>query len=114
MRGALFENWVVTEALKARLHLGLFEASYFLRDRKGFEIDLLTDVGDRWIATEIKSGQTVAGDFFSNLEKLMKARDPAFSDRKLECRVIYGGSQSQQRRQVAVVPWSDVRNLAWW
>ena len=65
----------MTEVLKARLHRGLHGASHFLRDRNGVEVDLLVDVGSRWIATEINSGQTVVGDFFTNLERrLLPAR----------------------------------------
>ena len=113
LRGALFENWVVTEALKARLHRGLHGASYFLRDRKGFEIDLLVNAGDRWIATEIKSGQTIAGDYFANLERLTSQQPDLFAGRRLESRVVYGGDHRQQRREIAVVPWSEVKDLAW-
>jgi predicted AAA+ superfamily ATPase len=113
LRGALFENWVVSEVLKARLHRGLHGACYFLRDRKGFEVDLFLDVGDRLIATEIKSGQTVAGDFFTNLEKLMRWQPTVLDDRSLEARVVYGGSQRQQRRTVDVIPWNEIKDLTW-
>ena len=114
LRGALFENWVVTEVLKARLHRGLHGASFFLRDRKGFEVDLLLDVGDRLLAAEIKSGQTVAGDFFTNLERLMRWRPGLFGDRRIDARVVYGGTQRQQRREVDVVPWNEIKDLVWW
>lgn len=113
LRGALFENWVVSEVLKARLHRGLHGACYFLRDRKGFEVDLFLDVGDRLIATEIKSGQTVAGDFFANLERLMRWQPTVFGDRSIEARVVYGGSQHQRRRTVDVVPWNEIKDLSW-
>ena len=114
LRGALFENWVVTEVLKARFHRGLPGACHFLRDRKGFEVDLLLDTVDRLIATEVKSGQTVAGDFFSNLERLTKRSAHLFDNRSIEARVVYGGTQRQQRRHVDVVPWSEIKDLDWW
>lgn len=114
LRGALFENWVVTEVLKARIHRGLAGASFFLRDRKGFEVDLFLDAGNRLLATEIKSGQTVAGDFFTNLEKLEAWRPGLFDERSLDLRVVYGGSQRQRRRQVDVIPWDEMNDVAWW
>jgi hypothetical protein len=39
------------------------------RDRKGLEVDLLIDQGDRVSAVEIKSSRTLAGDFFEPLAK---------------------------------------------
>jgi predicted AAA+ superfamily ATPase len=114
LRGPLFENWVVTEVLKARLHRGLDGSCHFLRDRKGFEVDLLLDVGDRLIASEIKSGQTVAGDFFTSLEKLLSWRARLFGDRSIDARVVYGGPQRQRRRKVDVVPWNEIQYLTWW
>lgn len=114
LRGALFENWVVTEVIKARLHRGLSGAAYFIRDRKGFEIDLLLDAGDRFVATEIKSGQTVAGDYFANLERLIGAEPPKLSGRPVTTRVVFGGECRQRRRETEVVPWSEVKDLVWW
>jgi hypothetical protein len=114
LRGALFENWVVTEVIKARLHRGLGQGAHFLRDRKGFEIDLLLDLGDRLIAVEAKSGQTVAGDFFANLERLPAELPDALAQRTLEARVIFGGTAPQRRREILVVPWSEVKDLSWW
>lgn len=114
LRGALFENWVVTEVLKARLHRGLPGRAYFLRDQKGFEIDLLLDLGDRFIAVETKSGQTVAGDFFANLQRLTAELPGAFAQRSLEARVVYGGDTPQRRREIDVVPWHQIKDRPWW
>lgn len=114
LRGALFENWVVGEVLKARLHRGLPPRGFFLRDRKGFEIDLLVDLGDRLIATEIKSGRTVAGDFFANLERLVRSPPEGLDGRDIEARVVYGGTTRQRRRGTAVLPWNEAAHTTWW
>jgi len=114
LRGALFENWVVAEVLKARLHRGHLRGGFFLRDRKGFEIDLLHDIGAGLIATEIKSGQTVAGDFFAHLEQLQEKLPRRYAERGFEARVVYGGSDRQRRRETDVIPWNHVTDLAWW
>lgn len=114
LRGALFENWVVSEVQKARLNRGYHGAGFFLRNSKGFEIDLLLDIGARFIASEIKSGQTVAGDFFTHLEQLEEMLPRTQVTRDFEARVVYGGSARQRRREIDVVPWNQVKDLSWW
>jgi hypothetical protein len=114
LRGALFENWVVTEVLKARVHRGLPGANHFLRDRKGFEVDLMIEAGDRVIATEIKSGQTVAPDYFANLRKLMTWHPHFLAERDIESRVVFGGNRGQRRGDIAVIPWNEVKDHTWW
>ena len=64
LRGALFENLVVAEALKHRFNRGRdFNLSFF-RDSRGLECDLLYETGRGIHAIEIKSGATVASDYF--------------------------------------------------
>ena len=41
MRGALFENWAITELLKQRFNRALVSNLYFWRDNSGNEIDVL-------------------------------------------------------------------------
>jgi predicted AAA+ superfamily ATPase len=67
-RGPIFETWIVSEAVKSFYHRGVTPDVYFWRDSSGHEIDLLIDEGARQIPVEIKSGQTVASDFFNDLE----------------------------------------------
>ncbi len=68
-RGALFENWVVTECIKARLNRGLRPDLHFLRDKEGHEIDIVVETAPGEIqAVEVKSGATVAGDFLAGLD----------------------------------------------
>lgn len=114
LRGALFENWVISEVLKARLHRGLSPRSYYLRDRKGFELDLLLELGERLIAVEAKSGQTVAGDFFSNLERLPDELPEEYARRSREARVVFGGDTRERRREIDVVPWQQLSEVSWW
>jgi hypothetical protein len=110
----LFENWVVSEVLKGRVHRGHRGAGYFVRDRKGFEIDHLIDIGSSMIASEIKSGRTVAGDFFAQLERLPKVLPSLHADRDFESRLIYGGTERQKRRAIDVIPWNQIKDLTWW
>ena len=107
-RGALFENWAVTELLKARLHQGRRPDLYFLRDKAGHEVDVLVETApDTLQGVEIKSGATVAGDFFAGLD-YWRARLERYTFRPW---LIYGGEQPQPRRRATVLPWSDLAPL---
>ena len=70
LRGALFENLVVAEALKHRYNRGLRSNLYFFRESTGHEVDLLCQLADRLVAVEIKSGTTVVSDWFANLARI--------------------------------------------
>ena len=67
-RGAIFESWVVAEAVKNLMNRGLQPEVYFWRDSMGHEIDLLIEAGGgRLLPVEAKSGQTFTSDFVKNL-----------------------------------------------
>lgn len=107
-RGALFENWAVTELLKARLNHGLRPDLYFLRDKEGHEVDLVVETSPGVIqGIEVKSGATVAGDFFAGLDYWKSELEP----RTLEPWLIYGGDTPQKRQRATVLPWSDLSPL---
>lgn len=113
LRGALFESWVVSEVLKWRLHRGLPERMFHLRETRGAEVDLLIEEGDRLTAVEVKSGATVVPDFFKALEQLrtdMTEREPHLS---FDPRVVYGGDAPQRRSTATVIPWRRIQEQAW-
>lgn len=103
MRGALFETWVVVELLKQRFNNGQQTNMYFWRDNTGNEIDLLIEQGQKLIPIEIKSGQTVAADFFSGLRKWSRLA----GDEAGRAALIYGGEERQGREDVDVIPWKE-------
>lgn len=70
MRGALFENFVVTEALKQRYNLGKESNLYFYRDSNQNEIDLLLKRNTRLYGIEIKSSMTYHKDFEKALKRI--------------------------------------------
>ena len=72
LRGALFENLVVIEALKHRYTTGRRSNLLFYRDSSQLEVDLLYPVADSLIAVEAKAGETVSGQFFAGFDKLRK------------------------------------------
>jgi len=107
-RGTLFENWVMTELLKAHTHRGRKPALHFLRDKEGHEVDALveTDPG-MFHAVEIKSGETVASDFFRGLD-FWRAK---LTQVTLTPWLIHGGSTRQDRTRATVLPWNDLDPL---
>ena len=49
LRGHLFENLVIAEYVKHRLHLGMRSNAFFWRNSTGHEIDLLIETGGRFM-----------------------------------------------------------------
>lgn len=77
--GGLFENMVVTEALKSRYNRGKESGLYFFRDHHQNEIDLLYPKGNRYMPIEIKSSRTYRKEFLKGIQyfqKLSEQSDP--------------------------------------
>lgn len=75
MRGHLFENFVVMEALKARFNSGRDNNLFFFRDSNGREIDLVLRKGGSVSGVEIKSSMTYSAGFrktLAGMETLVK------------------------------------------
>jgi predicted AAA+ superfamily ATPase len=104
MRGALFENFIISELLKNRFNRGQRSNLYFWRDQSGNEIDVLLDEGQQVIPIEIKSGQTIQSAYFKGLKHWRK-----ISGSTAPGLVYYGGAQSQDRSDgMQVRPWRAV------
>ena len=107
-RGALFENWIMTEILKAQTNHGLKPTLHFLRDKEGHEIDALIETGpDTFHALEIKSGETIASDFFTGLD-YWRAK---LTRQTITPWLIHGGTALQHREKATVLPWNDLSPL---
>ncbi len=106
LRGALFENVVVAEALKHRFNRGLQPNPSFFRDSRGLECDLLYETGSGVRANEIKSGATVASDYFTAINRVGELL-PGVSGKT----VVYGGTDSQLRSDCEVVPLSGLAGV---
>ena len=113
LRGAVFESWVTTEIVKARIHRGLAPSLSFYRDRKGDEIDAVLERGDAIVAIEAKSGQTVASDFFRGIERFMSVDGlPAHTTPTVGV-VVYGGDRTETSGTSRVLPWSRIAEFNW-
>ena len=104
LRGAVFENLVIADMLKRSLHAGVEPRIAFWRDHRGNEIDLVLNRAEGPIPVEIKSGTTVASDFFKGLRYWRAiAPDPRRGA------LVYGGGESYLRDDTAVLSWRH-----WW
>lgn len=108
LRGHLFENMVVAETLKYRLHHGKGNNLYFYRDSKGNEVDLVLTKGADLFPIEIKSGMTITKDYFKGLKHFSKVFPKNIPDGS---GLIYAGEEQQKRTDVFVSPFGKMGNL---
>ena len=105
-RGAIFENFVITESLKNRYNRGEVSNLYYWLDNSGNEIDLLIDHGVSTQVIEIKSGMTVNSSYFKNLHFWQKITG------QTDGKIIYGGQEAQKRSDgFDVLPWQEVKSI---
>jgi len=107
LRGLLFENLVLVEALKHRLNAAVRLPNLtFFRDRSGLEVDLLYPTSQGLTAIEIKAGRTIASDWFTPARRLAESV-PEITEQV----VVYGGDEPQNRSDATVVPIADFSAL---
>jgi predicted AAA+ superfamily ATPase len=101
LRGALFENMVVMDQLKAQINQGQEPRMFFYRDQQGIEIDLIVQSARHYVPIEIKAGHTFRPEFtksllyFQNLVKI-QSKTPT---------LLYSGSESFTHNTVTVSNW---------
>lgn len=103
LRGALFENMVITETLKYRFNIGRRSNLSFFRDKRGLECDLLFEQGTDLTAFEMKSGMTIPSDVFKSLNKIADLV-PKIS-KKI---AVYGGNECQNRSDGRIIPFYEI------
>ena len=70
MRGAIFENMIVMEAIKHRYNMGLEGGVFFYRDSNQNEVDLLIKQEGELTAIEVKSSMTYSSSFEKTLTQI--------------------------------------------
>jgi uncharacterized protein len=101
LKGAIFENFVVSELYKTFSHMGEIPPLYFWRDRTGHEIDIVIDTGRKLIPVEIKAGETVSESFYSGLKYYMSF-EGNISDTGV---LVYGGENFYKREKFLLKAW---------
>lgn len=107
MRGALFENFVVMEALKKRYNHGKESNLYFYRDSNQNEIDLLIKNNSGFYGIEIKSSMTYHSDF----EKTLKQMDKWIKSRVEGKAVIYSGQLENTTGAIKLLNYTHLNDI---
>ncbi len=107
LRGNLFENLVVMEALKYRYHRGRKSNLGFYRDGKGNEVDLILEVGSDVFPREIKVGETITPDYLKGFKHFRKI----MADLPWGAGLIYGGRERQLRSDTRIYPVYDLEDM---
>jgi predicted AAA+ superfamily ATPase len=106
-RGGIFEGWVISELLKGLYNQHRPSNVYFWRDHKGLEVDVVVEHANSVLPIEIKSGTTLASDWFDSLKQWQAlAKDEAEKSW-----LVYGGNDRQSRTLGEVLPWNLIGEL---
>ncbi len=105
MGGALFEGFVVSEAVKAFTMAGKRPDLFFWRSHDGLEVDLIIQVGTRFIPVEIKLTATPT---LKHLDPLNRFRQLAGNDvADLGVLVCRAEQKTQMPNHNIVLPWKE-------
>lgn len=103
-RGDLFENFIVTQALKERYNKGKESNLFFYRDSNQNEVDLLLKHGDHFDAIEIKSAQTYNPEF----KKGLKVINKVFENRIDSRTIVYTGTYENTAADIRLVNYKNM------
>jgi len=104
--GGLFENMVVIEALKACYNTGQPPDLYFMRDSKGFEVDLLFTQGRSLMPVEIKASRSYDRSFTDAVEKLVETLPSVVNPT-----VVYSGELTPKVKHTQVINFTQTASL---
>ncbi len=99
LRGALYENLVIMEVVKAILYQGRTPNLHFYRDRNGNEVDLLIPKDRSFVAVEIKSATTFQPEFAKGILSFQQNADLAAPPEGI---VWYNGERKTTYRGLTV------------
>ena len=107
LKGALFENLIINELLKNRLHKGQIQRFYFWQNKTKQEIDLIIDTVQGPLPFEIKSGMTMNDSYFSNLKYWQKLT----GEESKNLNVIYGGDINLSTSNGNYISWQSLKMI---
>ena len=103
MRGHLFENMIVSEAIKKFYNKGEDANLYFYRDSNGVEIDLMVQRGSKYDCFEIKSAATYHPDFEKSIISVTHALPSIINSGA----VIYSGETTVLEKDIKLLNLSN-------
>ena len=107
MRGHLFENFIITEALKCRYNKGKESNLYFYRDSNGVEVDLLIKNGSDYTAVEIKSSQTYHPDFQAGIRTLSTVMKERITNKV----ILYAGDFENETADIKLLNYQKMNTV---
>lgn len=109
--GNIFENFVVIEALKTRLNLGLEPNLYFFRNSNGLEIDLILKEQNKLKLFEIKSGKSLNDEFCRNMKNFSAKYNEDIVSDSTKGTVIYSGETYESYKDFGFYNFSNIPHL---
>mgnify|MGYP003445809325 FL=1 len=109
--GNIFENFVVIEALKTRLNLGLEPNLYFFRNSNGLEIDLILQEQNKLKLFEIKSGKSLNDEFCRNMKNFSAKYNEDILSTSTKGTVIYSGETYESYKDFGFYNFSNIPQL---
>jgi len=105
LRGALFENLIILELLKARFNNGQRSNLFYWRDRTGNEIDILIDQSSQVIPIEIKTATTFSHDYLKGINYWKK-----INANTKNAYVVYTGKNSAIDN-TSILNWKELNTI---
>lgn len=107
MRGAIFENMIVMEAIKHRYNKGLEGNVFFYRDSNQNEIDLLIKQEGQLTAVEIKSAMTYSSSF----EKAISQLDKWIKTPIKQKVIVYSGDYENLNGNIKLINYKHIADI---
>lgn len=114
LMGSLFENLVLSEALKARYDRGAESDLYFFRNSKGLEIDIILKTNRTLCLFEMKIGKSLDDEFTRNMRKFRErytSHVTSIEDNSVLGTVIYSGETYASYKDFAYFNYCETGSL---
>jgi len=107
LRGQIFENFIVSEFVKAKTNRAKEVNLFFWRDQKGHEIDVIEDLSTHLNPIEIKMSSTFNSSFVKNIEYFnqLQSENIGKNFKKVESILIYAGEEDMLFKQIKCENW---------
>jgi len=106
LKGSLFENFIVMELYKQRIHSAKTPNLWFFRDNNGNEIDCISE-DKKLVLIEIKSSRTFREDSLKGIKFI----DRLVTTQPVEKMIISGGDESFRFKGYNVVSWKELNGI---
>lgn len=107
MRGAIFENFIVMEAIKHRYNMGLEGGVFFYRDSNQNEVDILIKQEGELTAIEVKSSMT----YNSSFEKTLALIESWIKTPVRKKAVVYSGDFENTTGNINLINYRHIASI---